>query len=74
MYVCNRWRGPPRRANEVGAQQGQRGGERRDEEEGMGSVAADEGMLRAASTPYETALSSRASESDSSQEASHLVR
>jgi len=51
-----------RRADEVGAQQEQRGGEQWDRDEGLGSVAADEGMLRAASTPYETALSSQASE------------
>ena len=51
-----------RLADEVGAQQERRGGERRDESEGLGVAAADVAMLRAASTPYETALSSQASE------------
>ena len=43
-----------RRADEAGAQHERRAGERRDGNDGLGGVAADVGMLRAASTQYET--------------------
>ena len=47
---------------QVDERRGRWGGERRNEGEGLGSEAANEGMLRAASTPYETASPRRTPE------------